>query len=153
MVSINRVPGTKLIESQMVDLVTITREVSGVYSRVLNTTTGKLEKPELDSTIYRGYAIIATILTDDREMTKGEMPTDVNGYKVLLPRASTSAKCLDGDPNAVNPGDRLVVDLAAHNPGLTGIFMTVGTVEDATHPLYRRLMAREELGALGNPQY
>lgn len=137
----------------MVDLVTITREVSGVYSRVLNTTTGKLEKPDEDEPIYTGYAILATVLTDDREMTKGEMPTDVNGYKVLLPRASSSAKCLSGDPNEVKPGDRLVVTTSTHNPGLAGTVMTVGTVEDASHPIYRRLMAREELGALNNPQY
>lgn len=153
MVTINRGPGTKLIEAQMVDRVTISRETGGVYNRVLNEVTGKLEKPEDDSVIFRGYCVIATILTDDREMKQAEMPKDVNGYKVLLPRTAASAKTLQGDPNAVRPGDTMVVTSSANNPGLPGTLMTVGTVEDATHPLYRRIMVREELDALNNPQY
>lgn len=153
MVTINRLPGTQLIESQMVDRVAFTREVGGVYERVLNEETGKLEKANEDSSIFDGYCVIATVLTDDTEMTMGEMPKDINGYKILLPRLATSKKVLSGDPNAVRPGDTMTVASAAHNPGLVGKKMIVGTVEDATHPLYRRIMAREEADALNNPQY
>lgn len=150
---VNRLPGTKLIESQMVDRVRFTREVGGVYERVLNEETGKLEKANDDTTVFDGYCIIATILTDDTEMKMAEMPKDINGYKVLLPRTASSEKTVSGDPNAICPGDLLTVTASANNPGLVGKVMTVGTVEDATHPLYRRLMAREEADSLNNPQY
>jgi hypothetical protein len=137
----------------MVDHLTFTREVQGVYERVLNEETGALEKAEEDSLIFEGYCAVTIIRRDDATLTMGEMPKDINGYKILMPISTTSSKVISGNPSLVSPGDHLTVVSAKYNTGLNGRKMIIGTSDDGTHTLYRRVMALDEVDYLNNPQF
>jgi Family of unknown function (DUF6093) len=153
MVTINRAPGKALIEQMMVDTVSVTRPARGPGAKVLNEATGRMEVAVAASSIYTGYAIIASIRNKDKEITIGQAPKDLNGYEMLLPRTSTSAKTLTGDPNAILPGDIVEVTAAGENPGMVGNTLKVVQVENSTHPLYRRVTIRQETDSPGNPEF
>lgn len=153
MVTVNRGPGKSLIESQMIDSVSVARPARGPGAKVLNEATGKMEVVEASTSIYVGYAIIASIRNKDKEMTLGAAPKDLNGYEMLMPRDSTSTKVTSGNPNAVLPGDVVTVVSGGENPGMAGNVLKVVQVENSTHPLYRRVTIRQETDSPDNPEF
>ena len=152
MVTINRAPGTALIEQMMVDSVSVARPARGPGAKTLNESTGKMEVAAPTS-IYTGFALVASIRNKDKEITIGEAPKDLNGYEMLLPRTATSAKVTTGDPNAILPGDIVTVVTGGHNPGMNGNVLKVVQAENSTHPLYRRVTIRQETDSPGNPEF
>jgi hypothetical protein len=152
-VIVDRGPGRALIERMMVDSIAVTRPARGPGAKVLNEATGKMEVTQAATSIYTGFAIIASIRNKDKEITIGEAPKDLNGYEMLLPRTSASAKVLTGDPNAILPGDIVNVAAGGENPGMAGNRLKVVQVENSTHPLYRRVTIRQETDSPGNPEF
>lgn len=153
MVMVNRAPGKALIEQMMVDFVSVERLARGPGAKVLNESTGKMEVVEAATSIYTGYGLISSIRNKDKEITIGEAPKDLNGYELLLPRTSTSAKVTTGDPNDIAPGDIVTVVSGGHNPGMAGNVLKVVQAENSTHPLYRRITIRQEQDSPGNPEF
>lgn len=153
MVTVNRGPGKALIESMMIDQVSVTRPARGSGARVLNEATGKMETVEAATSIYTGYALLATIRNKDKEMTIGDAPKDLNGYEMLMPRSTASAKVLTGNPNNVKDGDIVTVTASAENPGLVGSVLKVAQHEKSTHPVYTRTTVRQENDSPDNPEF
>jgi hypothetical protein len=153
MVVVNRAPGKALIESQMIDTVAVTRPARGPGAKVLNEATGKMEVAEASTSIYTGYALLATIRNKDKEMTIGDAPIDLNGYEMLMPRDTSSAKVLTGDPNNVRPGDTVTVLTGGENSAMAGNVLTVAQAENSTHPVYRRVTVRQKNDSPDNPEF
>lgn len=153
MVAINRIPGKALIESMMIDTIQVTRPARGPGAKALNEATGKMETIEAATSIYTGYALLATIRNKDKEMTIGDAPIDLNGYELLLPRSTASAKVLTGDPNAIRNGDLVLVTSGAENPAIAGGILKVAQTERSTHPVYTRVTVRQENSSPDNPEF
>lgn len=153
MAPVNRAPGIAFIESFMEDTIAVSRPARGPGAKVLNQATGRMEQVEEDASIYTGYALFSSLRNKDKEITIGEAPRDLNAYDMLIPRDATSAKVLTGDPNDIMAGDVITVTTGGVSSSMTGITMRVLQVEDATHPVYKRISARQESDAPGSPEF
>lgn len=153
MVAIDRAPGKAFIEQMMIDLVSIVRPARGDGAKVLNEATGKMEVVGTATSIYTGYVLFASIRNKDKEMTIADSPRDINGYEMLMPRSTASAKVLTGDPNAVEVGDIVTITSGEENPGMAGNVLKVAQAENSTHPVYRRVTVRQNNDSPDNPEY
>lgn len=137
MVNIPRNPGIQLIESQMIDACEVVRDNRGIYDDILNEATGELVKPanDVDSTIYSGKCLIATVDKGDKELPIAAMPKMLNGYKVLMPNNASTGN--------IRIGDQFIVTQASYDETLTHNEYRVSKIDSSTHHVYRRVMIEE----------
>jgi len=137
MVNIPMAPGIQFIESQMIDTCEVTRDTRGIYDDVLNEATGELVKPvdDIDSTIYSGKCLIATVDKGDKELPIASMPKMLNGYKVIMPNNASS--------RAIRIGDQLTVTQSTYDDTFLDKEYRVSKIDSSTHHVYRRVLIEE----------
>lgn len=143
MVGPSRTMGKAFIERRMIDTCSVDRDIKGVFDAVLNEATGELESNISDSNIYTGKCLIAMINSRDKEILSAEMPFSFNVYSALLPRNANST--------AIRIGDILTITESGNDPTMVGNAYRVKHAEQATHPLYTRILIEDKAESLGTP--
>lgn len=151
MVAVDRLPGVSFIEDMMIDECEIERDIDDIVDMVLNETTGELEQPQPQfEVIFHGNAVVATMLTHDREISQGRVPVDVNTYRLLLPVLPTSEKVFWGSSGDVRVGDIVHVIVANNDPALKGKRFRISKVDTTTHKVYRKCYMEDLSVAYGS---
>ena len=141
MIDIDRIPGTWLIENQMIDTCLVNRNIRGVYDDILNEDTGELIEVGVVEQIYSGKCLVAAVNAGDKELGIAEMPKEFDIFKVILPNNTAT--------NSIKIGDELTVTNSKYRQNLNNVKFRVSKFDKSTHSLYVRLMIEEQIDSIG----